>query len=587
MRSLPAILLVLLASCESVPREEEEPRNEPLGNAGRGRGAETRTESVEQYLRDWGYAEEDFAPVPDRWRIGFPRWDRTATRSEDLTRYDSPYAIGRARNPYRQNVWKGDYPIWGQNTFFVATFASDTTVEARDLPTPAAVSTAGPNRPEFFGSGSQFFLNQNFVVSFELFEGNTAFKPPDYLVRITPVFNVNYTDVMENNAISVDVREGTDRLDGFVGLQEAFIEKHLFDLSANYDFVSLTVGIQQFVADPRALLFFDNNLGARLTANWDNNRSQANVAGFYMLEKDTNSELNRMKFRDQFILVTNYFRQDFIWHGYTLNGSFAWNHDAGGEHFDRNGLPTRPPQVGAATRGTIDAFYLGFTGDGHIGRWNITHEYFYAFGTQNDNAVSGQDVDISAHMFFLELSYDIDWWRPRFSLLWASGDGNPYDDKARGFDTILDNPNFAGGNNSYWIRQGLRLVGVGLTSRFSAFPNLRAQKFEGQANFVNPGLLFLTAGADIDVAVEWRASLNLSYLMFDDTGSLEPLLNQNDIARSLGWEATLGLQYRPNAVQNVQFLGGASLFLPGEGFQDIYESDSMIGSLFLQMVLVY
>ena len=560
---------------------------QPLGAARGSSLSESRTESVEHYLREWGYAEEDFAPVPDRWRIGFPRWDRTSVPSEDLKSYDSPYARGRPSNPYRQNVWKGDYPIWGQNTFFVATFASDTTVELRDLPTPAAVSTADPNNPQFFGSGDQFFVNQNFVVSLELFGGNTAFKPPDWLVRITPVFNINYTNVMENNAISVDVREGTDRLDGFVGLQEAFFEKHLMDLSSNYDFVSLTVGIQQFVADPRALLFFDNNLGARLTANWDNNRSQANLAAFYMLEKDTNSELNRMEFRDQFVLVANYFRQDVIWHGYTLNGSFAWNHDDGDEHFDRNGLPTRPPQIGAATRGTVDAFYLGFTGDGHIGRLNITHEYFYAFGTQDDSAIAGRDVDIGAHMFFLELSYDIDWWRPRFSFLWASGDGNPYDDKAEGFDTILDNPNFAGGDNSYWIRQGLRLVGVGLTGRFSTFPNLRAQKFEGQANFVNPGLLFFTAGADFDLAVEWRASANLSYLLFDDTGSLEPLLNQNDIDRSLGWEATLGLQYRPNAVANIQFLSGMSLFLPGDGFKDIYESDSVIGSLFLQMVLVY
>ncbi|MHC4954798.1 MAG: hypothetical protein ACYTGZ_13010 [Planctomycetota bacterium] len=548
---------------------------------------QSRGEAVDEYLREWKYEEDDFEPAADRWRIGFPRWDRTSVASEDLTGYDSPYALGRASNPYRQNVWKGDYPIVGQNTFFVATFASDTIVEYRDLPTGAGASTARPNTPGFFGRGEQFFFNQNIVTSFTLFHGNTAFKPVDWLVRITPVFNANYTDVQENNAVNVDPGEGTTRWDGHVGLQEAFVEKHLADLSPNYDFLSVTAGIQQFVADPRGLLFFDNNLGVKLTANWENNRSQANLAAFYQLEKDTNSELNRLDFRDQTVVVANYFRQDFIWFGYTFNGTFAWNHDNGDDHFDDNDFPVRPPQLGGGSRGTLDAFYLGFTGDGHIGRLNITHEFFYVFGKDRDSAINGRDLDISAQMLFIELSYDYDWWRPRFSFFWASGDNDAYDSSAAGFDTILDNPNVSGGVNSYWIRQGLRLLGTGLVSRFSTFPNLRPNKFQSQANFVNPGLVFLTLGADLDVAVEWRASLNLSYLMFAKTGALEPLVNQNDIDKGLGWETTLGLQYRPNAVQNVQFLVGASLFLPGPGYEDLYESDAVVGSVFLQMVLVY
>ncbi|MHC4449501.1 MAG: hypothetical protein ACYS0E_05055 [Planctomycetota bacterium] len=555
----------------------------PLGHAGK----QSRDDAVADYLREYGYEEADVEPVPDRWRIGFPRWDRTAVESEKLKKYDSPYAIGRGRNPYRQNVWKGDYPIFGQDIFFVATLISDTTVEFRDLPTPASISTARPNNPQFFGSGRQFFFNQNFVTSFELFKGQTAFKPPDWLVRLTPVFNLNYLDVRENNAVNIDVREGTTRTDGHIGLQEAFVEKHLADLSPNYDFLSVIVGIQQFVADPRALLFFDNNLGARVVANWDNNRSQANAALFYMLEKDINSELNTFDARDQWVFVANYTRQDVFWFGYSLGATFAWNRDDGGPHKDQNGFPVRPPPVGAATISEVDAFYLGFNGDGHIGRLNITHEYFYVFGNDRSNYISGKDVDISAHMFFAELSYDVDWWRPRFSFLWASGDDDPFDSNGKGFDTILDNPNISGGANSYWIRQSLRLAGTGLNSRLSTFPNLRPNKFQGQANFVNPGLFFLTAGADLDLAVEWRATLDFSYLMFAKTGALEPLLNQNDIDRALGWEATLGVQYRPNAVNNIQLFSGASAFFPGAGYRDIYESGSTVYSVFVQLLLTY
>ena len=179
------------------------------------------------------------------------------------------------------------------------------------------------------------------------------------------------------------------------------------------------------------------------------------------------------------------------------------------------------------------------------------------------------------------------WWRPRFSMLFASGDNDPYDSTGRGFDTILDNPNFGGGSNSYWIRQGLRVAGTGLVSRFSTFPNLRSNKFQSQANFVNPGMFFMTLGLDIDIAVEWRAQLNCSYLMFAGTGALEPLLNQDDVDRALGIENTIGLQYRPNAVNNVQTFIGASLFLPGQGYRDIYDSSSAVGSVFVQLQLIY
>ena len=50
-----------------------------------------------------------------------------------------------------------------------------------------------------------------------------------------------------------------------------------------------------------------------------------------------------------------------------------------------------------------------------------------------------------------EVSMDLDWLRPRLSGFWASGDRNPQDRFARGFDMIFDNPNFAGGGFSYFV----------------------------------------------------------------------------------------------------------------------------------------
>jgi hypothetical protein len=570
-----AAFLLVVAACAAAPRADDAPAAEE-----RGRGGE---EEVERYLEEYGYEAGDFTPVPDRWRIDLPPWERSGEPSSD---YDAPYSRGGLLNPFRQNVLKGDYPILGQNTFLVLTATSDTTFEARDLPTPSAVSTARPGSADFFGSGEQRFVTTNLALSFELFRGNTAFKPPDYLFRVTPVLNANHLDVEENNAVSIDVREGTSRTDGHVGLQEAFLEKHILDLSSNYDFLSATVGIQPFVGDFRGLVFLDSNLGARATFNLHSNRTQGSVAGFYMLEKETNSDLNTFDERDQVVAAATLLRQDFLWPGYTVQGAFFYNGDSGEAHLDDNGVPVRPPILGNASEHELDVFYMGFSGDGHIGRLNLTHEYFFAFGEDSNNPLAQQPLDLEAHMFFLELSVDVDWWRPRASFLWASGDDDPLDGQGRGFDSILDNPNVAGGQNSYWIRQGLRLLGVGLVQRLSAYPSLRSAKAEGQANFVNPGLLLWNLGADVEVTQELRASLNASYLRFDETGALEPFVNQA-VASELGWEATLSGVYRPKLTNNIQIAAGLSAFFPGEGFSDLYESRETLYSAFLQIILQY
>ncbi|MFQ5844177.1 MAG: hypothetical protein ACE5JG_04235 [Planctomycetota bacterium] len=568
-------------------REPPPAHDGPLGHAGRTRTRRPDDADLRRELERYGYDARDFAPVPDRWRIPFPRWDRYATPSESDLGADSPYSIGRRFNPFRQNVLKGDYPILGQNTFLQIQVLSDTVFEFRELPTPAAISTAAPRTPEFFGSGEQFFFSSNLGITVELFQGNTAFKPPDFLIRFTPVFNGTFLDVLENNTVNIDVREDTSRTDGHVGIQEAFVEKHIVNLSANYDFLSVTVGIQPFISDFRGLLFFDNNLGIRATANLDNNQTQLNLAFFDQIEKNTNSELNGYQEREQYVLILNAYRQDFIWPGYTAQLSFHYNHDPASGHIDENGVPVRPGILGRAEPHRIEAFYLGWAGDGHIGRLNITHEYFFAFGEDSMNPLAARRVDLRAHLLFVELSVDFDWYRLRASLLWASGDDDPTDADATGFDAIFDNPNFAGGASSFWIRQNLRLLGVGLVHRLSALPTLRSSKIEGQANFVNPGIWFLTVGADAELLQELRVNLNLSYLRFDQTGALEPFLNQNDVESEIGFELTLAAQYRPRLTNNIQLTAGASVFLPGSGFGDLYESRDALASLFLQLTLTF
>src|SRR5262249_28291255 len=162
------------------------------------------------------------------------------------------------------------------------------------------------------------------------------------------------------------------------------------------------------------------------------------------------------------------------------------------------------------------------------------------------------------------------WLRPKVSFLWASGDSDPQDGTARGFDTIFDNPNFAGGPFSFWVRQGIGLTGarVNLVNRNSLVPDLRPSKEQGQANFANPGLFFLTVGVDAPVTPKLKALFNANSLRFQDTESLRLLLSQNKIREEIGWDLSVGIQSRPFLNDNMIVTAGFAGFIPGQGFRD-------------------
>jgi len=192
-------------------------------------------------------------------------------------------------------------------------------------------------------------------------------------------------------------------------------------------------------------------------------------------------------------------------------------------------------------------------------------------GTDKFNELAGRKVNINAQMGAVELSLDKDWLRYRLSFFYASGDKNPRDGSARGFDTIFDNPNFAGGFFSFWNREGIPLTstGVSLVSPGSLVPDLRTSKSEGQANFVNPGLFLYNAGVDIDVTPKLRLFLNLNLVRFADTEPLELLLFQSNIHAGIGADSGIGFAYRPPLSENMVITGGVNMLTPFQGFRDI------------------
>jgi hypothetical protein len=517
----------------------------------------------------------DRREVRDRWRAGFPEYDRYGDRGGRGR--DIPFTRGRWWDPYNQSVLKGDYPIKGNELFMVLSATSTTAIEQRRAPTPSDVSSDEPGSGEFFGQPEQLAASETVQLSFELFHGDTTFKPRDWAIKISPTFSIpNYLNARENGVVNIDVRRGTNRTDTHISLEEAFAEVKLADLSANYDFISLRAGIQPFVSDFRGFIFSDNNLGARLFGSLDNNRLQFNAAYFSMLEKDTNSGLNTFDTRHQNVYIANLFRQDFIRKGYTIQGSLHYNDDRSSIEFDQNGFLVRPALIGDVRPHSIKVGYIGVNGDGHLGILNLTNSYYYAFGRDDHNPIAGRSVRVKSHMAAVEASIDRDYLRFKGSFFWAQGDKDPTDSKATGFDAIFDDPNFVGGQFSFWNRNGIRLTqtGVGLVQPNSILPSLRSSKTQGQANFINPGIFIYNAGIDVEVTQRIKAVINASYLRFHRTEPLEYVLFQNRIRHDIGFDYSLGVAYRPFLINNVTLTFGASTLQTGRGFRDIFTDRS-------------
>ena len=440
---------------------------------------------------------------------------------------EAPYVKGEWWDPYNQNVLKGDYPIFGQNIFLNLSAISDTLFEARRLPTPSDVSRPRIRAaPTSSATGTRFLSTRTSSSRSELFKGDTAFKPRDWELRLTGVFNINYLNVEENGVVNVDVREGTDRTMTSSSLQEFFVEYHLGDLTPNYDFVSTRLGhpgLHQRL--PRLHLQRQQRWASGCSATWAPTGNQFNAAYFRPLEKDTNSGLNRLfDTRDQNIAIANYFRQDFLRRATPLQASFHYLHDRRRPHTDKNGFVVRPavgrhpgrrtPSTRSTSAGRATATSARSTSttpstrcSGRDSRNPISarsQEHQRADG--RPRALHGLRLGPAEVHVLLGL-------RRRQAARRAA---------AAGFDSILDNPNFAGGGFSFWVRQGIPLTttSLELKGRNSLLPALRSSKIEGQPNYVNPGLFLFGLGADFDVTPKTQALFQANYLRFHHT---EPL----------------------------------------------------------------
>jgi hypothetical protein len=480
----------------------------------------------------------DIEPALNRWRVL------------------EPLGIGeRARNPlydpYNPNVLKGDYPLIGDKVFFAATGVLDMFLDfKRNLDFTPRI-------------GNVFFDEHNEVgqltgtAAFEIFHGDTVFAPKDWAIRATPIMRFRCGD---RNA--VDEGCGED-----VRLLEGFGEVKLFEIGTTFDATSLRAGLQIFNSDFFGLIYNDVQPGVRIFSEIARNQFKVNLAGFDRLNKEKLSGLNEWKRREHQVFVASLQWDDFLVPGFNILPNVVVNID------DR------------VVGDTLTAYYVGFTTNGRLGRFNVNTAAYYVFGDSAQNTPSRRSEDISAGMALAQVAYPIGWVAPRLAAAWASGDHDPTDGKATGFDSVFDNVAFGGGQFSYLYGEKIQFGNATVLRGNSVFPSLRGANATSQ--YVNPGVIAINPGIDMVLTPKLLLELNVNYARFDHTSSLRGLAGGRHVSADIGYEGNGGITYRPFLNEQVILFLGGGVFFPGEGVRDVFGSDKAVYKAIARTVLVF
>jgi hypothetical protein len=504
------------------------------------------------------------APSPqDRWRVidplGFPN------------NLMNPYATN---NPLKGDRPLLDRPVFGGDWFFDGTATSNTLLESRRVP-----ATAQANTP-FLDPRDQLFESQTAILDAVLYRGDTIFQPPDLQFRFTPIFNYSTTR-----------SDGAQVSNSTFGAQALFAEMHLRDVSANYDFDSLRIGIQAVDSDFRGFILSDQPFGVRLFGTRDNDFYQYNIGWFRPLPKNA-------AVQDEFgagfpandILLANLYVQDLGVPGTTSEFLFMYDHNrAPGTE-----VVADPQASGAAAtfidnaRHNYDVAYLGYSFDGHLGSFNLTGSLYELLGVEEQSEFGVAHSRVQADFAAAELSRDFDWIRWRTSALYSSGDSDPFGKTAHGFDGISQSALFAGADSSFFIHQALPLVlsQLNLKGRDSLFVDMRSAADPGVSNFENPGLRLLGMGADFDLSPAVRLSFDANHLWFDQTAPLADVLGRTIPGRDIGTDLSFDLFYRPWDSQNIIIRVTAARLLAAPDTQPLTGGNAPFSGFF-NLILTY
>ena len=89
---------------------------------------------------------------------------------------------------------------------------------------------------------------------------------------------------------------------------------------------------------------------------------------------------------------------------------------------------------------------------------------------------------------------------------------------------------------------------------------------------MNPGVFIFGLGAEFDLTPKLRSFLNANYIRFVETDPIKTALFTAKVDGDVGWDLSLGFQYRPLLTDNIIVSAGFGALIPGRGYHDIYNN---------------
>ncbi len=454
------------------------------------------------------------------------------------------------RYPRERMPWRGDVPLFDR-IFVTPILVSDTLYKERKN------LDFTPRLGGNFTEKNQFRRQQVFYGA-EVRDADDVFEPARWRLRAVGAWQ--YDDDL--NALEANTAD----TDG--ALQEAFFDLRLFEIGSNLDLTFLRGGLQVFQSDFHGLVLFDNLIGGRVFGEIDQNRWRYDLVAASRVFKDVRTGLVELNDnREQMVYLARLTRDDLL-PGWNSELSFAFNSDK----FNRN----------------LDVGYVSLTFNGNVGRLGFNPAFHLAVGRDERNPIAGRSVDILAGLIVVDAAYTFDqadWLTWRFSYAYATGDSDPTDSRATGFDSINDVVlNQFGGPASYFVGENIKLGNTDLVRGNSFLPSLRGGN--ATANFVNPGIHAVGTGFEAQLSHRTFLFLNGNYYRFATTKVLEQIFGRN-VNESIGVEANGGVFFRP-FLDEVVILGVALSYLkPGSGLKDLFGKDDSVYAVSVNLRLAF
>lgn len=203
---------------------------------------------------------------------------------------------------------------------------------------------------------------------------------------------------------------------------------------------------------------------------------------------------------------------------------FAWNQLHGGVTRGSGNVDS-DPCAGPVCPET-DGYYISpFVKFGFAG-WRVVAQYSHLWGGADKTGVG--DFDISSNAAYADVSFDVTPWTgfrtiPHVGFWWTQGDGDPTDNKLRGYTGVTNFQRFTsafGGENTI-IADGNAVYGSVL---YGFLPDqhgnqdrrLVAGGTDQTGRGDNPGILIVGGGVTVEPIKNWSYRTNAYYLRYNE-----------------------------------------------------------------------